>query len=90
MNKRTFEVVAVNGIHARPATNLVNLAMEFESKVSLEVKGVTINLKSIMGLMSLGIYKGETIHLFAEGPDEKKAVEEISNYIKEAGLGKDI
>lgn len=89
MNKRTFEVIAINGIHARPATKLVNLAMEFESKVSLETAGNVVNLKSIMGLMSLGIYKGETIHLFAEGPDELEAVNKISNFILEEGLGKD-
>lgn len=87
MNKKTFEITAVNGIHARPATKLVNIAMEFESEIMLETNGNTINLKSIMGLMSLGIYKGEIIHLTAEGEDEQIALEKLSEFIEAEKMG---
>ncbi|MCF7931400.1 MAG: HPr family phosphocarrier protein, partial [Acholeplasmataceae bacterium] len=50
-----FLITSEYGIHARPATRLVNLAMSFHSEIDLSVNGKTVNLKSIMGLMSLGI-----------------------------------
>lgn len=90
MNKKTFEIIAENGIHARPATKLVNLAMNFQSEIMLEANGNVINLKSIMGLMSLGIYKGEVIHLTAEGEDEVEAVKELSEFFIEEEMGKSI
>lgn len=90
MNKRSFEIIAENGIHARPATKLVNLAMNFKSEIMLESDGNTINLKSIMGLMSLGIYKGEIIHLSADGEDEEEAVKALSDFIVEENMGKSI
>lgn len=90
MNKKTFEIIAENGIHARPATKLVNLAMNFQSEIMLEANGNVINLKSIMGLMSLGIYKGEIIHLTADGEDEVEAVNELSEFIIKEEMGKSI
>ena len=55
MEKRDFHVVADTGIHARPATLLVQTASKFNSDVNLEYKGKSVNLKSIMGVMSLGV-----------------------------------
>lgn len=88
MNKKTFEIIAENGIHARPATKLVNLAMNFQSEIMLEANGNVINLKSIMGLMSLGIYRGEIIHLTADGEDEVEAIKALSEFIIEEEMGK--
>ncbi len=88
MNKITFEIIAENGIHARPATKLVNLAMNFQSEIMLEANGNVINLKSIMGLMSLGIYRGEIIHLTADGEDEVEAIKALSEFIIEEEMGK--
>ncbi|HHW79825.1 MAG TPA: HPr family phosphocarrier protein [Acholeplasmataceae bacterium] len=90
MNKISFEIIAENGIHARPATKLVNLAMNFKAEIMLESDGNTINLKSIMGLMSLGIYRGEIIHLTADGEDEEEAVKVLSDFIIEENMGKSI
>ncbi|MFA6801163.1 MAG: phosphocarrier protein HPr [Acholeplasmataceae bacterium] len=85
--KKTFIVTSEYGIHARPATRLVNLAMNFESEVNLSAMGKTVNLKSIMGLMSLGIYKGEEIVIAAEGDDAEKAIQALSDFIIAEGLG---
>ncbi|QWB96665.1 HPr family phosphocarrier protein [Mycoplasmatota bacterium] len=76
------------GIHARPATRLVNLAMSFQSEVELQAMGKTVNLKSIMGLMSLGIYKGEEVTIKAEGEDEEKAIALLSDFMISEGLGR--
>lgn len=86
--KKTFLVTSEYGIHARPATRLVNLAMSFESEIMLEAMGKTVNLKSIMGLMSLGIYKGEEITISVEGEDQEKAVSAISDFVMTEGLGR--
>lgn len=86
--KKTFLVTSEYGIHARPATRLVNLAMSFESEIMLEAMGKTVNLKSIMGLMSLGIYKGEEITISVEGEDQEKAVSAISDFVITEGLGR--
>ncbi len=53
-----FHVVAETGIHARPATLLVQTASKFASDITLEYKGKSVNLKSIMGVMSLGVGQG--------------------------------
>lgn len=86
--KKTFLITSEYGIHARPATRLVNLAMSFESEIMLEAMGKTVNLKSIMGLMSLGIYKGEEITVSVEGEDQEKAISAISDFVITEGLGR--
>ena len=64
MAEKTFTVTADSGIHARPATVLVQAASKYDSDVNLEYNGKSVNLKSIMGVMSLGIPKGlSLIHI---------------------------
>ncbi len=57
MASKDFHIVAETGIHARPATLLVQTASKFASDITLEYKGKSVNLKSIMGVMSLGVGK---------------------------------
>lgn len=77
------EVVVNNGtgLHARPATLLVKKASSFKSDVSIEFNGKKANVKSLIGVLSLGVTKGATITVLANGDDETLAVEEISNLI---------
>jgi len=86
--EQTFVITAEYGVHARPATRLVNLAMSFHSELDLTALGKTINMKSIMGLMSLGIYKGEVINVVAKGRDSEKAIAAIIDFIVTEKLGK--
>lgn len=86
--EQSFLIISEYGIHARPATRLVNLAMTFHSEIDLTAMGRTINLKSIMGLMSLGIYKGELVKVVATGSDAEKAITAISDFILTEGLGR--
>lgn len=83
-----FLITSEYGIHARPATRLVNLAMSFNSEINLTAMGKTVNLKSIMGLMSLGIYRGEEIIVSVSGSDSEKAIESIADFIITENLGK--
>ncbi|KHF40994.1 phosphocarrier protein HPr [Halalkalibacter okhensis] len=86
MAEKTFLITADTGIHARPATQLVNKAGQFSSDITLEFKGKSVNLKSIMGVMSLGVGKGAEVTVKAEGSDADEALQAIEDVIKE-GLG---
>ncbi len=84
--EKTFKVTSESGIHARPATTLVNKAGQFSSEIELVHKEKTVNLKSIMGVMSLGIQQGSEITIKADGNDEEEALSSLSNLLKEEGL----
>ncbi len=84
--KKTFKITAETGIHARPATQLVNKAGQFSSDITLEYKGKSVNLKSIMGVMSLGVGQGADVTIKAEGSDADEALAAIEEVVKE-GLG---
>ncbi|MFD1413465.1 phosphocarrier protein HPr [Oceanobacillus jeddahense] len=83
MKAQTFKITAETGVHARPATLLVNKAGQFDSEIEVSYKGKNVNLKSIMGVMSLGIPKGAEIEVSADGKDEAEALQGISDVIKE-------
>ncbi|WP_216828856.1 phosphocarrier protein HPr [Alkalihalobacterium elongatum] len=86
MVEKTFKITAETGIHARPATQLVNKAGQFSSDINLEYKGKSVNLKSIMGVMSLGVGQGAEVTIKADGSDENEALQALEAVIKE-GLG---
>ncbi|CAI3358331.1 phosphocarrier protein HPr [Enterococcus cecorum] len=86
MEKKSFNVVADTGIHARPATLLVQTASKFASDINLEYKGKSVNLKSIMGVMSLGVGQGADVTISAEGADEKEAIAAITETMGKEGL----
>jgi len=87
---QTFYIISEYGLHARPATKLVNIAMVFKSEIHLTWEEKTINLKSIMGLMSLGIYQGQTISIETEGPDAYEALEALSTFMIQESLAKKV
>lgn len=86
MEKRDFHIIAETGIHARPATLLVQAASKFGSDVNLEYNGKSVNLKSIMGVMSLGVGQNGDVTITAEGDDEKDALDAIADTMKKEGL----
>ncbi|WP_018921656.1 phosphocarrier protein HPr [Salsuginibacillus kocurii] len=86
MQQKNFKITSETGIHARPATQLVNKAGQFSSDVTLEYNGKSVNLKSIMGVMSLGVGQGAEVTITVEGNDEEEAIAAIEEVVKE-GLG---
>ncbi|KRM09799.1 phosphocarrier protein HPr [Paucilactobacillus suebicus] len=86
MEKRDFKVTAETGIHARPATILVQTASKFSSDVTLQYEGKSVNLKSIMGVMSLGVGQNADVTITAEGQDEKEALDAIAETMTKEGL----
>ncbi|HVI20884.1 MAG TPA: phosphocarrier protein HPr [Bacillus sp. (in: firmicutes)] len=86
MVDKQFKVIADTGIHARPATLIVQTASKYESDINLEFKGKKVNLKSIMGVMSLGIGKGAEITISAEGKDEQSALDSLQDTLNKEHL----
>lgn len=86
MLEKQYKVIADTGIHARPATLLVQTASKFNSEISLEYKGKKVNLKSIMGVMSLGIGKDAVIAISADGSDAEDALRSIEETLAKEGL----
>lgn len=87
MVKHEFHITAETGIHARPATMLVQTAGKYSSDITLEYNEKSVNLKSIMGVMSLGVGQGSDVTVTAEGEDEEDAIEGIKAVMKSEGLG---
>ena len=77
------EVVVQNqvGLHARPATFFIQKANEYKASIWVEKEERRVNAKSLLGVLSLGIVKGTSINLIADGPDEKEAVEALIELI---------
>jgi phosphocarrier protein HPr len=78
------EIVINNrtGLHARPASELVELCSKFESAVTLVSEDEEINAKSIVSILSGGIYQGTKITLQIDGADENKAGPQIVNFME--------
>ncbi len=81
--EQEYVITNPNGIHARPATTLVQKASKFQSEITLTYNGITVDLKSIMAVLSLGVTSGSTIIVRASGVDERDAIEEVSKFIIE-------
>ena len=79
----TKEVVINNqvGLHARPATFLIQKANEFKSSIWVEKEDRRVNAKSLLGVLSLGIVKGTAITLIADGTDEEEAISTLAELI---------
>ena len=69
------------GLHARPATFFVQKANSFKSSIWVEKEDCRVNAKSLLGVLSLGISKGTTITLIADGVDEADAVAGLAELV---------
>ena len=72
--ERTVTIVNRNGLHARPAAEIVKTAARFRSDIVLIRDDLEVNGKSIMGVMMLAAEFGSTLTLRARGPDAEQAV----------------
>ena len=79
----TKEVVINNqvGLHARPATFFIQKANEFKSSIWVEKEERRVNAKSLLGVLALGIVKGTTINIIADGADEDAAIATLAELI---------
>jgi len=78
MTTRSVKILNRAGIHARPASMIVQTAQEFDSSIWIEKEDVKINAKSIMNILTLGATYQTELTVSAEGEDEEEAVEELA------------
>ncbi len=81
MLKREITVNNQIGLHARPATFFIQKANEFRSSIWVERDDRKVNAKSLLGVLSLGITKGSTISIIADGSDEQLAIDALTELI---------
>lgn len=86
MAEKQFKITAVSGIHARPATLLVQAASRFDAEILLVYNEKKVNLKSIMGVMSVGVGKDADITIIADGNDEVEALKSLEETMMKEGL----
>ncbi|MBU1700529.1 MAG: HPr family phosphocarrier protein [Candidatus Eisenbacteria bacterium] len=89
MFESEVRVPNIPGIHARPAAELVKYAARFASEIFLEANDLTINAKSIMGVMMLAAVTGTILKVRAVGPDESQAVQGVVDLIS-SGFGEEM
>ena len=70
------------GLHARTATFFIQRANSFKSSVWIEKDDRRVNAKSLLGVLSLGIIRGTSINIVADGTDEEDAVKTLVGTIR--------
>ena len=79
--ERSVQIANRNGLHARPAAEVVKCAAKYKSDITLARDDLEVNGKSIMGVMMLAAEFGSTLMVKAKGPDAEQAVEALSTLI---------
>jgi phosphocarrier protein len=81
MYVKTATIMKQVGLHARPATFLIQKANDFKCSLWIEKDERRVNAKSLLGVLSLGVAKGATIRIIGEGADEVEAVDTLCRLI---------
>lgn len=82
MKTQNIKIIDPIGIHARPASSIVNAASKFSSDVSFKMNDKVANAKSIINLMALGAKKDSSIEIIINGDDEELALTTIVELMK--------
>ncbi|MGN0484930.1 MAG: HPr family phosphocarrier protein [Lachnospiraceae bacterium] len=81
MNTKEVIVKNVEKSHANPIAELVQVACQFESQITLESENCKINAKSIMGIMAFNPAAGMKVNIVADGSDEAEAVRAMEDFL---------
>lgn len=79
----TYVITDPEGIHARPAGELVKAAKEYASTIKIAKDGKSGDCKKIFGIMGLGVKNGNEVTITVEGEDEEAAFEGIMKFMQE-------
>lgn len=83
MLTKTFALQCPVGLHARPASILISEAEKFKSDISIKYNSKEVSLKSIIGVMTLGIKTNESFELIVQGEDEEQAMARLETFFNE-------
>lgn len=75
--KDSFVVANEKGLHTRPSTELVKCAASFKSQVTLYYQEMSVNAKSLLGILTLAAARGAKIRIEAQGDDAEEAIKTI-------------
>ena len=81
MYEKKATIMKQVGLHARPATFLIQKANEFKCSIWIEKDERRVNAKSLLGVLSLGVAQGTVISVIADGSDETEAVDTLCELI---------
>jgi phosphotransferase system HPr (HPr) family protein len=82
MIQKQIEVRIKNGLHARPAGELVKLLKPFKSNVNLIKGGKKFNMKSIIHIMSTSIKERDIVHFEVDGEDENEVISKLETFFR--------
>jgi phosphocarrier protein len=88
MLSKKMKIINRLGLHARAAAQLVKLANQFKSEITIEKDGESVNAKSIMGILMLAAVCGSDISVQIEGSDAEQAMTAIEQMVDD-GFGED-
>lgn len=83
MKEFSYVITDAEGIHARPAGELVKLVKTFESSVKIRKGDKSVDGRKLLALMGMGVKKGDEVTFSFEGSDEEKACETTEKFMKE-------
>lgn len=86
MKEVTIKIIDDAGLHARPASIISKEAADHSEEVTLTYRDKTINLKSILGVMSLGVPKNAEITLSVDGENEQEVLDLLVSQFKKFKL----
>lgn len=81
MKQVELRIKNMEGLHARPAMQFVEKAMEFTAKIKVIKEDKSYSAKSMMAVLSMGAVQGDTITLVAEGDDEAAAIQALERLV---------
>ncbi|MCP5508912.1 MAG: HPr family phosphocarrier protein [Chlamydiales bacterium] len=76
-SQSTFVVLNDKGLHTRPSTELVKCASRFRCQITLYYQDLSVNAKSLLGILMLAASRGAKIRIEAEGEDSEDAIRAI-------------
>jgi phosphocarrier protein HPr len=80
--EKVITIKDTEGLHAQLATKLVQISNKYDVEVRLEYANITVDAKSILGLMSLAVPSGKNVKFIAEGKDAENAINEIQKLLE--------
>lgn len=86
MREHKFVIASKDGLHARPAAKLSQFASTFPGRIDIIYENFQMTLKSIIGVMSLGIPEGASFLIQIEGYQEDQAMKQVQELLIQEGL----
>ncbi len=83
---KDYKIIDEAGLHARPASLLVQAASKFSNNITLEFDGKKVNLKSILLIMSLGVPQHSIVSIEIDGNDQETIFTALESVLKKHKL----